>query len=65
MQYLQGNDRDQMFMLSLEEAVATDAFARVVDVFVDAIDLKSFEFTHAQCKEEGRPAYHPAVDNPD
>lgn len=61
MQYLQGNDRDQMFMLSLEEAVAPDAFARVVDVFVDAIDLKSFRFTHAECKEEGRPAYHPAV----
>lgn len=60
MQYLQGSDRDQMFMLSLEEAVGADAFARVVDIFVDAIDFRSFEFTHIQCKEEGRPAYHPA-----
>ena len=55
MQYLQGNDRDQMFMLSLEEAVARDAFVRVVDVFVDAIDFKSFEFVNTECKEEGRP----------
>jgi transposase len=61
MQYPQGNDRDQMFMLSLEEAVAPDAFARVVDVFVDAIDFKSFEFTNTQCKEKGRPAYHPEM----
>jgi transposase len=61
MQYLQGNDRDQMFMLSLEEAVSKEAFVRVVDVFADAIDFKSFCFTHSECKEEGRPAFHPSV----
>jgi hypothetical protein len=32
MQYIQGNDRDQMFMLSLEEAVSKDAFVSTVDV---------------------------------
>lgn len=61
MQYLQGNDREQMFMLSLEEAVSKDAFVRVVDVFADAIDFRSFGFTHTECKEEGRPAFHPSV----
>jgi len=48
-------------MLSLESAIPNDAFVRVVDVFVDSIDLKSFGFTHVECKEEGRPPYHPAV----
>lgn len=61
MQYLEGNDRDQMFMLSLEEAVDKEAFVRVVDAFADAIDYKSFGFSNSQCKEEGRPAYHPSM----
>ena len=61
MQYIQGSDRNQLFMLNLEEAIDKDAFVRVVDAFVDVIDLKSFGFSNAQCKEEGRPAYHPAV----
>ena len=38
-----------MFMFSLESAVPSDAFVRVVDAFVDAIDLKSFG------------PYHPSV----
>jgi transposase len=58
---MQGTDREQMFMLSLEEAVSKVAFVRVVDVFVDAIDFKSFRFSNSECKEEGRPAYHPSV----
>ena len=61
MQYLEGNDRDQMFMLSLEEAVDKEAFVRIVDAFADAIDFRSFGFVNTDCKEEGRPAYHPSV----
>jgi transposase len=61
MQYLEGNNRDQMFMLSLEEAVDKEAFVRNVDAFADAIDYRSFGFGNTMCKEEGRPAYHPSV----
>ena len=50
-----------MVMFSLESAIAPDAFVRVVDTFVDAIDLKSFGFVHVECKEEGRPPYHPSI----
>ena len=39
MQHIQGENRDQMFMFSLESAIPADAFVRVVDAFVDAIDL--------------------------
>ena len=45
-------------MLSLESAIAADSFVRVVDAFVDAIDLKSFGFIHVECMEEGRPPYY-------
>ena len=61
MQHKQGENRDQMLMFSLESAIASDCFVRVVDAFVEAIDLKSFGFAHVECKEEGRPPYHPTV----
>lgn len=48
-------------MFSLESAIAANSFVRVVDAFVEAIDLKSFGFAHVECLEEGRPPYHPAV----
>jgi transposase len=54
-------ERSQLFMISLEGTVSQDSFVRVIDSFVDAIDFKSFGFTHTECKEEGRPAYHPSV----
>ena len=57
MQHKQGENRDQMFMFSLESAIAADSFGRVVG----AIDLKSFGFAHIECQEEGRPPYHPAI----
>lgn len=45
MQYLQGTDRNQLFMLSLEEAIDKNVFARVVDAFMDATDIMSFGFS--------------------
>ncbi len=61
MDHKQGTDRNQMFMFCLESAITNNAFVRVVDAFVDAIDLKSFGFSHVDCQEEGRPPYHPSV----
>ena len=61
MQHIRGEDRNQLTMFSLESAIAPDAFVRVIDAFVDAIDLKSFGFNNVECKEEGRPPYHPSV----
>ncbi len=60
MQYLEGNDRNQVNMICFEELIPANCFVRAVDVFVDAIDMASFGFENTNCKEEGRPAYHPA-----
>ncbi len=60
MQHKQGEERNQMFMFSLESAIAADSFVRVVDVFVDSIDLKSFGFAHVECHDEGCPPYPPS-----
>jgi len=61
MQHKQGGNRNPIFMFSLESAIAADSFVRVVDAFVEAIDLRSFGFAHVECREEGRPPYHPSV----
>jgi hypothetical protein len=54
MNHKQGSDRNQMFMFSLDSSISSDSFVRVVDVFVDSIDLKSFGFYHVECQEEGQ-----------
>jgi len=61
MQHKRGEDRSQMFMFSLESGIAADSFVRVVDAFVDTIDLKSFGFAHVECQEEGCPPYPPSA----
>lgn len=61
MHHSQGENRNQLFMFSYEQVVAPDAFVRVIDAFVDMLDLKSFGFSHVDTYEEGRPPYHPGI----
>ena len=61
MPHVTGEERNQLIMLSLESTVSPGAFVRVVDAFVDAIDMESFGFVHARCKDEGRPSFHPSI----
>jgi transposase len=46
MKYIQGIDRRQMalFPVSLEEAVHEDNEVRLIELFVDSLDLKGFGF---------------------
>ena len=61
--YVEGQDRFQatLFPESLEEYIAEDNPVRVVDVFVDELDLKDLGFEGAEPEATGRPAYHPAT----
>ena len=61
MQHIQGEERNQLQIFCLEQVIEADSFVRVIDFFVDSIDLASFGFKHVTFKEEGRPPYHPAV----
>lgn len=54
-------DRGQISMIALEEMVHEDSYARLVDLFVDALPLDKLGFTHVQHEAQGRPPYHPAV----
>ena len=61
MKYIQGQNREQtyLFPVSLNDAVDAENEVRLIDLFVDSLDLGEFGFT-VQHTENGRPAYHPA-----
>jgi transposase len=50
-----------MFPAQLEDYVAEDNPVRVIDFFVDQLDLRELGFSAVDRKETRRPAYHPAV----
>jgi transposase len=61
--FIEGQDRHQVTLLpeSLDEFIATDNAVRVVDAFVDELDLRSLGFEGDRPAETGRPGYHPGV----
>jgi transposase len=61
--YVEGENRSQgtLFPESLDDYLAEDNPVRVVDVFVDKLDLKQLGFEGAEPEATGRPGYHPAT----
>src|SRR3974377_2481031 len=61
--FVSGTDRSQgtMFPAQLEDYVAEDNPVRVINFFVDQLDLGQLGFGRVQAKLAGRPAYHSAV----
>ena len=61
--FVDGVDRSQGLLLPdrLEDFVHDDNPVRVVDAFVDALDLSGLGFEAANRVAGGRPAYHPAA----
>jgi radical SAM protein with 4Fe4S-binding SPASM domain len=60
MNYQQGKPREQMSMMSLEADIAPDNPVRLVDLFVDQLDLSKLGFKKTSFKQEGRPCYQAA-----
>src|SRR3954468_15842661 len=61
--FVEGRDRRQVAFLPacLDDYVDADNPVRVIDAFVDALDLLALGFTSVQPASTGRPAYHPAM----
>ena len=61
--FIEGEDRNQstLFPECLDDYIAEDNPVRVIDVFVDELDLSQLGFSHVEPKETGRPAYHPSM----
>ncbi|MBD0288743.1 MAG: transposase [Flavisolibacter sp.] len=60
MQYITGTDRTQalLFPQSLDEIIDQDNEVRLIDLFVESLNLSKFSF-HVKQSTEGRPPYHP------
>jgi transposase len=61
--FVEGEDRTQGVLLPefLDDYVAEDNPVRVIDVFVDELDLPALGFAGVVPEATGRPAYHPAT----
>jgi transposase len=61
--YIEGTDRGQMTLFPdrLEDWIGEDNPVRIVDLFVDEIDLAELGFGRVAPASTGRPGYHPSV----
>jgi transposase len=61
MAHVTGRSRDQLvlFPTTLNEALSGDHPVRVIDAFVDSLDLAGLGFSRVKAEEMGRPPYAP------
>ncbi|KUK63055.1 MAG: hypothetical protein XD84_2206 [Desulfotomaculum sp. 46_80] len=62
MSYIQGEDRNQtiLFPESIEEYIGKDNPVRIINEYIDQLDLEALHFCRATDQKRGRPPYHPA-----
>ncbi len=61
MKYIQGQDRHQLTLFPdcIEDYIGEDNPVRIIDAFVDSLDLTEAGFNRTTPKETGRPPYSP------
>src|ERR1700730_11171454 len=61
--FVEGEDRRQGVLLPeyLDDFVAEENQVRVIEAFVDELDLRALGFEGVVPEATGRPAYHPAT----
>jgi len=61
MQFIQGQHRHQTYFATLEDQVSTDNPVRLIDAFIEKLDLQQLGFQKTVHHSEGRPPYAPQV----
>ena len=61
MRHITGDSRQQASLLpdTLDDYVGKDHPVRVIDAFVDTLDIKALDFSKAETLDTGRKPYHP------
>ena len=61
--FVESADRSLLTLLPecLEDCVADDNAAHVIEAFVETLDLYAIGFARVAAKETGRPSHHPSV----
>ncbi|MBC7424357.1 MAG: transposase [Ferruginibacter sp.] len=60
-QFIQGNNRHQTYFSTLDEQVTADNAVRLIDAFINKLDVQQLGFSRIVHKSEGRPPYAPSV----
>ncbi len=60
--FIEGEDRTQatLFPERLDDYIAEESAVRVIDVFIDDLDISGLGFK-TEANDTGRPAYHPST----
>ena len=61
MDFVKGNNREQITFSTLELKIEEENIVRFVDAFVDQLELTKLEFVIQTLKSEGRPAYETKI----
>jgi transposase len=61
--FVEGDDRHQVALLPecLDDFITEDNPVRVIDAFVEELDLQALGFAGMEPAATGRPSYHPSV----
>jgi len=61
MEFIRGESREQIIFLpeSIEEYVEENGTVRIIDAYVNNLDLEGLEFKRWETKKTGRPPYNP------
>ena len=60
MHHITGKDRNEICLqLKFENLIDEENAVRVIDLFIDEINLYELGFEHAVCSSKGRPPYNP------
>jgi transposase len=61
--FVEGEERSQVTLLPecLDDYIAEDNPVRVVDAFVEDLDVQALGFEGVEPANTGRPSYHPSV----
>ncbi|MDH3469503.1 MAG: IS1182 family transposase [Gammaproteobacteria bacterium] len=61
--FVEGEDRYQstLFPETLDDYIAEDNHVKVIDAFIDELDLSGVGFRRVEPRATGRPAYHPST----
>jgi len=59
MEFISGEDREQqiLFPQTIDEYVDENSAVRVIDAYIDSLDLETLQFKRSQTKKTGRPPY--------
>ena len=62
MSYIQGENRNQMQLspICLDDFVGEDNICRLIDAYINTLDMLTLNFKYAEIKSTGRHPYDPA-----